>query len=230
MGSPEELDTEMIAYYAARAGEYDEWYLRTGRYAHDSANDAAWMTDLDLAARWLDGVSMNGELVELATGTGWWSPHLAAKGRLTLYDASAEMLEFARARLLGMGRSAAFEVRDAWAEPDRHVGGLFAGFWLSHVSRDRLADFLSLAHRWLAPGGTFAFIDSRQDPASGAIDHRPPLDGVQLRRLDDGRSFRVRKIYYSRDELDGALMNAGFADAKVETTERFFLLGSARRR
>ena len=230
MGSPEELDSEMIDYYAARAPEYDEWYLRTGRYVHDNADDAAWTAELDLAARWLDGLPMTGEIVELAAGTGWWSPHLAGKGRLTLYDASPAMLEFARARLLGLGLPSAFEVRDAWAEPDRCVGGVFAGFWLSHVSRERFADFLSLAYRWLAPGGTFAFIDSRQDSASGAIDHRPPVDDVQPRRLDDGRSFRVRKIYYSPAELEEALLNAGFADAKVETTERFFLLGSARRR
>ena len=40
----------------------------------------------------------------------------------------------------------------------------------------------------------------------------------------------MRKIYYSPAEFEEALLNAGFADAKVETTERFFLLGSARRR
>jgi hypothetical protein len=32
-----------------------------------------------------------------------------------------------------------------------------------------------------------------------------------------------------RRELEAALTNAGFVDARVETSERFFLLGHARR-
>jgi demethylmenaquinone methyltransferase/2-methoxy-6-polyprenyl-1,4-benzoquinol methylase len=229
MDPAERLDAQMVAYYAARAPEYDEWYLRSDRYVHTEADDAAWKADLDRAARWLAEMPMGSEIVELAAGTGWWSPHLARKSRLTICDISAEMLELARARFEGLGLSAQFEVRDAWSEPDRQVDGLFAGFWLSHVSRERLSEFLALSHRWLKPGGAFAFMDSRRDHASGAIDHRPPAIDIQARRLNDGRTFRVRKIYYIPAELEAALTEAGFVDVKVETTERFFLLGHARR-
>jgi ubiquinone/menaquinone biosynthesis C-methylase UbiE len=229
MDPAERLDAEMVAYYVARAPEYDEWYLRSDRYVHTEVDDAAWKSDLDLASRWLDAIPMSGEIVELAGGTGWWSQHLAVKGRLTVCDISPEMLGLARSRLRSLGLIAEFEVRDNWAEPDRQVDGLFAGFWLSHVSRERLPAFLALANRWLKPGGVFAFMDSRRDPASGAIDHRPSSDDVQLRRLNDGRTFQVRKVYYSPVELEAALAHAGFVDAGVETSERFFLLGQARR-
>ena len=230
MNASDALDAEMIAYYAARAPEYDEWYLRSDRYVHTEMDDAAWRADLDLAARWLDAVPMRGEIVELAAGTGWWSRCLAPKGRLTASDISPEMIRLARSRLRGLGLAADFEIRDNWAEPDRQVDGLFTGFWLSHVSRERLPAFLSLVHRWLRPGGVFAFMDSRRDQASGAIDHQPPANDVQLRRLNDGRTFQVRKVYYSPAELVAALTNGGFIDARVETSERFFLLGQARNR
>ena len=229
MDPADTLDAEMVAYYAARAPEYDEWYLRSDRYVHTEADDAAWKADLDAAARWLEDVPMNGEIVELAAGTGWWSPHLARKGDLTLCDISPEMIELARSRLQSLGLAAKFEVRDNWAEPGRQGDGLFAGFWLSHVSRERLPDFLALVNRWLKPGGVFAFMDSRRDPASGAIDHRPPSDDVQQRRLNDGRTFQVRKAYYSPVELEAALAQVGFGDARVATSQRFFLLGQARR-
>ena len=229
MDPADTLDAEMVAYYAARAPEYDEWYVRSDRYVHTEADDAAWKADLDLAARWLEKVPMRGEIVELAAGTGWWSPHLARKGDLTICDISPEMIELARSRLRGHGLDAQFQVRDNWAEPDRQVDGLFAGFWLSHVSRERLPGFLALAYRWLKPGGVFAFMDSLRDPASSATDHRPPSDDVQLRRLNDGRTYQVRKIYYSTAELKATLAHAGFVDARVETSERFFLLGQARR-
>jgi demethylmenaquinone methyltransferase/2-methoxy-6-polyprenyl-1,4-benzoquinol methylase len=223
------LDAEMVRYYAARAAEYDDWYLRSGRYSHGPVDDAAWQSDLEAAARWLGERPFHGRIVELAAGTGWWSPVLARRGRLTLYDATPELLEKARARLTGAGLDAEFAVRDAWAEPDRAVDGLFAGFWVSHTDRGRLDEFLGLAFRWLAPGGVFAFIDSRRDAASGALDHRPPAGDVQIRRLDDGSSFRVRKVFYEPAELVPALERAGFIDIEVVTTDRFFVMGSGRR-
>jgi demethylmenaquinone methyltransferase/2-methoxy-6-polyprenyl-1,4-benzoquinol methylase len=109
------------------------------------------------------------------------------------------------------------------------VDVLFAGFWLSHVPRDELDAFLALVGRWLKPGGKFLFIDSRQDPQSGAADNdRPPLaPDVQLRNLADGRTFRVVKVHYAPSELERALLRAGFSAAEVTSTSRFFLLGRA---
>ena len=170
-GRLEDVESEMIRYYAARAGEYDDWYLRRGRYSHGPTTDAAWHSDLGAAAAWLAGRGFHGRIVELAAGTGWWSPVLAAQGQLTLCDAAPEPLEKARVRLAAAGLAARFQIRDAWSEPDTSADCLFAGFWLSHVDRGRLDEFLGLVARWLVPDGLFAFIDSRHDPDSGASDH-----------------------------------------------------------
>ncbi len=221
-------DQQMIDYYDARAPEYDDWYLRRGRYARGAIHDAAWNAELDAAGRWLDALPWSGEIVEIAAGTGWWSPLLASRGELSLYDASPAALERARERLVAHKLRAHLHVRDAWAEPDRAVDGLFMGFWLSHVPRDRLHDFLGLARRWLKPGSRLAFIDSLPDSASGAADHPAPADDLALRRLADGREFTIVKVYYAPDELAAALTEAGFTGVEVTATGRFFLLGSAR--
>jgi demethylmenaquinone methyltransferase/2-methoxy-6-polyprenyl-1,4-benzoquinol methylase len=218
---------EMLAYYEARAPEYDDWYLRRGRYARGPIHDAAWNAELDAAGRWLDALPIHGEIAELAAGTGWWSPLLAAKGRLSLYDGTPGPLDRARERLVAHGLRAHLHVRDAWAEPDRAVDALFTGFWLSHVPRDRLDEFLGIARRWLRPGGTFAFIDSRLDPQSSAVDHPAPADDRSIRRLEDGRQFTVVKVYYEPADLEAALARAGFESAAVTTTGRFFLTGVA---
>ena len=192
-------------------------------------DDLAWQMELDQATAWLDDVPFSGRLVELASGTGWWSPLLAAKGELWCYDAAAAPLEVARRRLVAHHLLAHLHQRDAWAPPEPPpAGGLFTGFWLSHVPRPRLAGFLRLARAWLAPAGTYAFIDSRFDPASGAAGNE--LDAaheVATRRLADGRVFRVPKVYYEPPELERALLAAGFGDVTVSTTGRFFLLGRA---
>jgi len=194
------------------ASDLDDWYLRRGRYRRGPVHDLAWQVDLDAATVWLDGLPLAGEIVELAAGTGWWSPLLAQKGRLSIYDAAEEPLELARERLLAHGLRAHLHVRDAWAEPDREVDGLFTGFWLGRVApRPRLGELLRLARRWLVPGGTFAFIDSRPDPQSRAVDQPVELEPVELEPV----------------ELQAALVDAGFRSAAVTTTSRFFLLGRA---
>jgi SAM-dependent methyltransferase len=222
-----DMDAEMIAYYEARAPEYDDWYLRRGRYARGPIHDAAWNAELDSAGRWLDALPIRGEIVELAAGTGWWSPLLASKGELSLYDGAAAPLEYARERLVAHGLRAHLHVRDAWAEPDRAVDAVFAGFWLSHVPRERLDAFLGLVRRWLRPGGMFAFIDSLPDPQSSAADHPVPTADESVRRLDGGREFTVVKVYWEVVELEEALRRVGFERATVTTTGRFFLTGAA---
>jgi len=224
----DDVDAEMVAYYEARAGEYDDWYLRRGRYAHGPIHDAAWNAELDAAGRWLDALPIRGEIVELAAGTGWWSPLLASKGELWLYDAAEAPLERARERLLAHGLRAHIHLRDAWAEPDRSVDAVVLGFWLGHVDRDRTAAFLDLVRRWLKPGGTLAIIDSLADPQSGAADHQPVVGDRATRRVADGREFTIVKVHRDAAELDAALRAAGFGEVRVETSGRFFVLADAR--
>lgn len=219
---------DMVAYYEARAPEYDDWYLRRGRYARGAIHDTAWAAELDAAGRWLDGLDWHGRIAELAAGTGWWSPLLAARGELSIHDAASAPLDRARERLLAHRLRAHIHVRDAWAEPEAVVDGLFTGFWLSHVERDRLAAFLALARRWLQPGGRFAFIDSLADPMSGAADHPTPAADRSVRRLDDGREFSIIKVFHTPTDLAAGLAVAGFTDVSVTTSGRFFLMGTAR--
>jgi ubiquinone/menaquinone biosynthesis C-methylase UbiE len=215
-----DTDSEMKAYYAARAPEYDDTYAGHGL---PPLERAVFVADLDAATLWLDALPLSGEIVELAAGTGWWSPLLAQKGELWLYDAVEEPLERARERLVAHGLRAHIHLRDAWAEPDRQVDAVFAGFWLSHVRSERLADFLALVRRWLKPTGTFAFIDELPDP-----DYTPTVDERQARRLKDGREFVITKVYRSATELADALVAAGFVDVDVGQAGRHFVLGLAR--
>lgn len=223
-GADGDRSAEMVAYCEARADEYDDWYLRRGRYARGPIHDAAWHAELDRAGAWLDGLPIAGRIVELAAGTGWWSPLLASKGELWLYDAAQAPLDRARDRLLAHRLRAHLHVRDAWAEPDRRVDALVCNFWLSHVPRERTVEFLELARRWLVPGSIFAAIDSLPDPQSGAADNPPQQGDVAVRRLADGREFTIVKVHRTPDEIEAALRAAGFASAQATTTGRFFVL------
>jgi demethylmenaquinone methyltransferase/2-methoxy-6-polyprenyl-1,4-benzoquinol methylase len=222
------MDEEMKAYYAARAPDYDDVYRPEGGAAGGSVLGLWREQEIDEITNWLDQVPLRGEIVELAAGTGWWSPLLAQKGELSIYDINAEPLDIARSRLVAHGLRAHIHVRDVWQEPDRQVDGVFCGFWLSHVSRHRLADFLALVARWLRPDGLFAFIDERAGSAD--IDSGADLQsGMTVRRVADGREFRIPKVYYSPDDLRAALGDAGFARSEVRQTARYFQMGTASR-
>jgi len=139
-------------------------------------------------------------------------------------------LERARDRLVAHGLRAHIHVRDAWAAPEGEpADAVFAGFWLSHVARDRTVEFLGTARRWLKPGGRLAIIDSLPDPQSGAADHPVPSGDLAVRRLDDGREFEIVKVYRTAHEIHEALEAAGFTDVEVTTTGRFFILATASR-
>ena len=181
--------------------------------------------ELDTATTWIDALPLGGEIVELAAGTGWWSALLATKGELHAYDAASAPLDRARDRLVAHRLRAHLHVRDAWAAPDRAVDALFTGFWLSHVPRPRLAEFLVIARTWLRPGGIYAAIDSQPDAASGTVDRLPaPAPDLARRRLADGREFTIPKVHYRAEELTAALWSAGFGDVEVRSSCRFFLL------
>ena len=70
-----------LAYYRARAGEYDEWFLRTGRYDRGPEWNRRWFSELEQVRRELDGFGPTGEVLELACGTGLWTRGARASRR-----------------------------------------------------------------------------------------------------------------------------------------------------
>ena len=100
-GPPTE-GSEMVAYYEARAAEYDDWYLRRGRYERGPVHDVAWAAELDEAGRWLDALPIGGQIVELAWPAAAlpsivWGPRCYVVPRLdhtVLVGASAERVGY----------------------------------------------------------------------------------------------------------------------------------------
>ena len=98
--SDEDRLREQIDYYRARAGEYDEWFMRQGRYDRGAAHRAAWFDEVAAVERALGEEIEGRQILELACGTGLWTRHLAAAGRRVLaIDASPEVVAINRLRV-----------------------------------------------------------------------------------------------------------------------------------
>ena len=229
----DELLAEQIAYYRARAPEYDRWWERTAQYELDPALHEEWESEKrELAALvddWLDPFG-GGRVLELACGTGIWTSALARRfGEIVAVDAAPETIAIARAKL-PPDDNVRFVEADVFAwEPDGEFDVVFFSFWISHVPPDRFAAFWSLVERALAPGGRAIFIDNK--PRDGVW---PPVapradSFVEVRSdLSSGDIHRIVKRYFEADELRQLVAGLGWR-ADVTSTKRFFVAGFAER-
>lgn len=212
-GGPGDWSGGQIAYYGARADEYD----------------ATYSTRMDMLrlAKALDSLPVGGDVLEIACGTGQWTRLLSHRARsLTALDAAPEMLRRARDRM--RGTETRFIEADVFEwEPDRQYDTVFFAFWLSHVPPVEMEPFWDLLRWALAPGGRVVFLDD--SPAKAEIEDRveaAPVPTVH-RTLSDGSRHVAVKVLRDPTELTSQLSSLGWG-ALVEAFDPFHLVGVAR--
>ncbi|MFC8512111.1 class I SAM-dependent methyltransferase [Streptomyces sp. NPDC057257] len=204
--------TEQIAYYRAHAAAYDRAYTER----EDLRRLPATVGDLPI----------RGDVLELACGTGQWTGALAARARsVTAVDVATETLDIARVRV--SSPHVRFVRADVFAwQPSRRYDTVFFAFWLSHVPPSRLAAFWHTVAMALSPGGKAVFVDD--GPAEAAHETflaRQPVPTV-VRQADDGRRYRVVKLFHSPARLTRDLTSMGWS-ADVRPLGKSFIRGVA---
>ena len=189
-------------------GDWEDWYLRRGRFSRGPVHDGPWTMELEEVTRWVDGLSLGGTLVELGAGMGWWSGLLAEKGELWIYDSDGGSLDAARTRLMAHGLLAHLHERDPLARPDKSVDVVFAAYLLGGADSPEAIDArLSTVTSWLRPGGSFVLVEAQGD----ALVRGPTGD---LRSWD-------------AEALGGHLVAQGFDPVEVGSTRGAFVYGEA---
>jgi demethylmenaquinone methyltransferase/2-methoxy-6-polyprenyl-1,4-benzoquinol methylase len=217
---------EQLAYYRARAPEYDEWFLRLGRYDRGPQHRAEWFEEVGKIEAALEKEARGKEILELACGTGLWTAKLAAQAkRVVAIDGSPEAVAVNRKRLQHVTNVECHVVDLFSWIPDQRFDLVFFSFWLSHVPADRFNAFWEKVRAALKSGGSAFFADSLFEQSSTARDHAIDPSGIVRRKLNDGREFRIVKIFYDPVQLEGTLQRLGW-NGWVRTTGKFFLFGS----
>jgi demethylmenaquinone methyltransferase/2-methoxy-6-polyprenyl-1,4-benzoquinol methylase len=218
---------QQMQYYRARAGEYDEWFLRNGRYDRGAELNTRWFEEVQQVVRALNAFRPAGDVLELACGTGLWTVRLAEVAtHVTAVDASPEVLALNQDRVKSPRITYVQADLFGWNPPAHAFDVVFFSFWLSHVPPDRFDSFWQKVRRALRPGGRFFFIDSQREPTSTAVDHHLPESAATTlrRRLNDGREFEIVKVFYDADTLRARLQELGWR-SEVHTTPTYFLYG-----
>ena len=206
------LIDEQIAYYRARAAEYDV----TSQPAGDPFAEHVGAIRAALTA-----LALGGRVLEVAAGTGQWTGLLSATAdELVVTDASPEMLALNR-RKVGRLPHVRYEARDAFAlEAEEPYDVAVLGFFLSHVPESRFEAFWRLLQGVLGPGGRAVFVDEgRHD--QWREDWEDEDAGVVRRRLNDGTSHRAVKVLWEPEALESALRDHGW-DASVRAEGPFY--------
>jgi SAM-dependent methyltransferase len=201
----DELDlllAEQVAYYRARADEYDE----TG--VVDTEQEGKALRGA------LEAFRPQGRVLELACGTGQWTGQLAATAdSVTAVDASPEVLAINR-RKVGNPRVRYVEADLFNCRPVERYDTVFFAFWLSHVPPDRFDAFWAVVAECLTPAGRVFFIEDR--PAMAAQERSLPGQPAYVvdRELLDGRTYRAVKAFREPQWLRRRLSALGW---KVDT-------------
>ena len=202
---------EQIAYYRARAAEYDVTSMPEGDpyAAHGNAVREA-----------LRAFEPKGRVLEIAAGTGQWTGLLAELAdELVATDASPEMLEINRAK--HPDRDVRYEVVDAFGlAPSHAFDAVFFGFFLSHVPPGRFDAFWGVVDGRLAPGGRGLLVDegSHKEWGGGRIDEAA---GLLVRIALDVEGVRAVKVLWRPADLEARLTELGW-DASVHSEGPFY--------
>ena len=225
MDDDQSIIGEQIAYYRARAEEYDEWFLRRGRYDRGEEHRREWSAEICRVEKDLREWAPLGDVLELACGTGLWTQVLAPLATsVTAVDVAPEAIDINRHRT--QSDRVHYVVADLfdWT-PLRAYDFVFFGFWLSHVPEERFEAFWRLVRAALRPGGRAFFVDGLLTQDSTAKDHCPiDLGGVVERKLNDGRVFRIVKVFHEPAGLEKRLSALGW-QGWVRSAGRFFYYG-----
>ena len=206
---------EMEKYYAKRASEYEEIYAKPER--QESIKESK-----ELLKNYFRGKNV----LEIACGTGYWTePISEVSANILATDLNNEVLEIARSKKYGS--------RVDFIQDDSYVldkiqtkyDSLFAGFWLSHVPKAKLKNFIEVVHGKLNNHAMVVFMDNLYVHGSSTPISRTDEEGntYQIRKLKDNSQHEVLKNFYTENSLRDFFENYG-KEVEIHNLTYFWLI------
>jgi demethylmenaquinone methyltransferase/2-methoxy-6-polyprenyl-1,4-benzoquinol methylase len=173
------VDQQMRDYYDARAAEYDDWWLGTGRFAERAR--PGWAEEVQELVGAVATLPVS-RVVDVACGTGFLTRHL--RGAIVGLDQSSEMVEIAAGRMPGatVVRADAVPLPFAAGAFDR----VFTSHFYGHLLDGEREAFVAEARR---VAGELVVVDS-------ALREGVAPEQWEERILDDGSRHRVYKRFF----------------------------------
>jgi SAM-dependent methyltransferase len=209
------VQTDMVAYYAKRAGILEQVYAIAERQA-----------DLAILKDRVREALRGHRVLEIACGTGYWTAQYAGAAESALAtDINPECLELAQAKGLPADK-VRFAPADAFdLQVDGKFSACFAGFLWSHVLRQEQEGFLSNLREKLGKNCLLVLIDNTYVEGSSTTIARTDIHGntFQIRTLPDGQRYEVLKNFPTDSGLRKRL-GAAVKDIRVSRLQNYWML------
>ena len=217
-----ELEESMFDYYDERAGEYEELYT-LGAGPASIPEPEAYKEEVQILAG-ICAKLCTGRMIDIACGTGFWLPYYAPNcSEITLLDHSKRMLGKCRDKITRLRISdKCCVIQGDFFEKDLNAGSFdsaLAGFFVSHLTRDKEADFFEKLRSILRAGGRFVVFESAWNEERAKTRDK---EGRHLRKLNDGREFEIHKKYFEAHDVADIRERYGL-ECKVEHIGRVFI-------
>jgi len=194
------VSNDLVAYYAARAKEYEKIYGKPERQGEIS----------DLTTLLLN-VFPEKDVLEIACGTGYWTQRIAkAAKNILATDINQPVIDVAKSKTYEKG-NVTFQQADLFNFKTREYDALFGGFIWSHIKLEELGKFIDTANSFVKPGGMVVFCDNNftegsSTPVSHTDEHG---NSYQQRKLESGDTFSVIKNFPDENAFKKVLEGKG---------------------
>jgi ubiquinone/menaquinone biosynthesis C-methylase UbiE len=141
---------DLILYYKERAKEYEQVYTKPER-----------QHDLISAEYILQDLFSDKDILEIASGTGYWTGKIAKTAKsIDASDVNNSVIEIARQK--NLSSTVRFEIADFYniKIKEKH-DSLFGGFIWSHILLQDLDRFLEFINGILPRNGLIVFMDNK---------------------------------------------------------------------
>jgi demethylmenaquinone methyltransferase/2-methoxy-6-polyprenyl-1,4-benzoquinol methylase len=208
-------DSDLLAYYAARAAEYEKVYEKPER-----------QRDLARLHAVIPSYFENRRVLEVACGTGYWTRRIAPLvSSIVACDLTTETLAVAQANQPDHP-NVSFIAADAYhlAAVPGAFDSAFAGFWWSHVRYADLGRFLAGLHQRLEPKSLVVFVDNRYVEGSNWPITHTDAEGntFQRRRLENGAEHDVLKNFPTSAQVQDVIERSGGRDFAMLELEHYW--------
>jgi 2-polyprenyl-3-methyl-5-hydroxy-6-metoxy-1,4-benzoquinol methylase len=204
------MNTDLIAYYKARAKEYEKIYLKPER-----------QDELKSATSILQNIFANKTVFEIACGTGFWTEKIAQTATsIFATDINQAVIEVAEQKQyeksnVTFGLENIFNLSD-----NTNYECLFGGFIWSHIKLQDLDKFLDAVNNKTSPGSIVVFMDNNfvEDSNHPITNTDQEGNTFQTRNLEDATTHLVLKNFptesFLRKKLADFVTNLEFINLK----------------
>lgn len=215
----ESIEKEMMRYYDEVVKEYDLVYSGKGQA---SLKEQSYLRDIKKVYSIVSEYG-EGHSIDIACGTGYWFPVYAENCTdFTFVDRSKNMLEECKRRVKSLGyidKAKFIRMNALNLNLNTKFDSAIAGFLIGHFTEEQEKRFFQLLKEILVENGTFLILDGTWTDERKKVRSK---HGIQVRKLIDGRRFRVYRRYLDENDLSGMAEKYGYRILDIYFGEAFF--------